>query len=143
MTTATAGYQGSSLAEILNCDLIFTINVRNKSEFYMHLAETHLKAYLFQQLRYVPGKPVLKCPEPDCEFKQDRNPTIRRMIRHYGLVHNKVREAIGSKIVGRYVPESEMLNETYPGQQQEDGGASLCSKYSKFSSKLPSVPSVP
>ena len=104
------------------CNSVF--KARNNSEFYRHLAETHFKSYLSQQLGYVPGKPVLKCPEPDCEFKHVQGkPNMTRMFRHYGVVHNKVREAIGSQIVGRYVPESEMLNETNPGQQQEDGGA--------------------
>ena len=102
------------------CNSVF--KARNNSEFYRHLVDTHFKSYLSQQLRYVPGKPVLKCPEPDCEYKLAR-PHMTRMFRHYGVVHNKVREAIGSKIVGRYVPESEMPNESNPGQQQEDGGA--------------------
>ena len=30
------------------------------------------------------------------------------MIRHYGVAHKKVKEAIGNEIVGKYIPESEM-----------------------------------
>jgi hypothetical protein len=38
----------------------------------------------------------------------NENKEMSPMIRHYGVAHKKVEEAIGNKIVGKYIPESEM-----------------------------------
>ena len=46
------------------------------------------------------GKPVLKCPEPDCDFKQDRRPTLSNKYaiwRHLGAVHFKLEEILESE----------------------------------------------
>merc|ERR1719402_1300287 len=40
------------------------------------------------------------------------------MIRHYGVAHKKVKEAIGNQKVGRYIPESEMA----PSRPKKNSG---------------------
>ena len=49
MTTATAGYQGSSLAEIVNCDLIFTTTTTSLCSKYSKFS-SKLPSVLFRTL---------------------------------------------------------------------------------------------
>ena len=78
------------------------VKARQPSDFYRHLAETHYKTYLAQYLPQ-PGNPPYRCPL--CPYE---NKEMSPMIRHYGVAHKKVKEAIGNEIVGKYIPESEM-----------------------------------
>ena len=96
-----------------------SVKARQPSDFYRHLAETHYKSYLTQFLP-PPGNPPYKCPL--CPYE---NKEMSPMIRHFGVAHKKVKEAIGTEIVGRYIPESEMSpsrpgkNQYNPPQQQQ------------------------
>ena len=92
------------------------VKARQPSDFYRHLAETHYKAYLAQFLP-APGNPPYRCPL--CPYE---NKEMSPMIRHYGVAHKKVKEAIGNEIVGRYIPESEMAP-CRPAKNQYSGPA--------------------
>ena len=78
------------------------VKARQPSDFYRHLAETHYKNYLAQYLP-APGNPPYRCPL--CPYE---NKEMSPMIRHYGVAHKKVKEAIGNEVVGKYIPEAEM-----------------------------------
>ena len=41
------------------------------------------------------------------------------MIRHYGVAHKKVKEAIGNEIVGKYIPEFERAL-CWPAKNQQN-----------------------
>merc|ERR1719232_2345446 len=77
------------------------VKARQPSDFYRHLAETHYKSYLTQFLP-PPGNPPYRCPL--CPYE---NKEMSPMIRHFGVAHKKVKEAIAAEqltIVGKYIP---------------------------------------
>merc|ERR1719319_884861 len=79
-----------------------TVKARQPSDFYRHLSESHYKSILAQGLPPV-GQPPYTCPL--CPYE---NKEMSPMIRHYGVAHKKVKEAIGNQKVGKYIPESEI-----------------------------------
>ena len=85
------------------CNLCETIKARQPSDFYRHLAESHYKSYLSRFLP-PPGQSPIRCPL--CPYE---NKEMSPMIRHFGVAHKKVKEAIGNQVVGKYVPESQMI----------------------------------
>jgi hypothetical protein len=85
------------------CKLCETVKARQPSDFYRHLAETHYKAHLARYLPPPGTASPYRCPL--CPYE---NKEMSPMIRHFGVAHKKVKEAIGNQVVGKYVPESQM-----------------------------------
>ena len=85
------------------CKLCETVKARQPSDFYRHLAETHYKAHLARYLPPPGAASPYRCPL--CPYE---NKEMSPMIRHFGVAHKKVKEAIGNQVVGKYVPESQM-----------------------------------
>ena len=83
------------------CNYCEAIKAKLPGDFYRHLAETHYKTYLARYLP-PPGTTPVKCPL--CPYE---NKEMSPMIRHFGVAHKKVKEAIGNQIVGKYVPETQ------------------------------------
>ena len=104
-----------------------SIKARQPSDFYRHLAETHYKSYLTQFLP-PPGNPPYKCPI--CPYE---NKEMSPMIRHFGVAHKKVKEAIGNEVVGRYIPESEMQS-SRQSKQMSNGSMMMQPGYENHSS---------
>lgn len=90
------------------CNLCETIKARQPSDFYRHLAESHYKSFLTRYLP-PPGPSPIRCPL--CPYE---NKEMGPMIRHYGVAHKKVKEAIGNQIVGKYVTDSEAARSGKP-----------------------------
>ena len=82
------------------CNYCEAIKAKLPSDFYRHLAETHFKSYLARYLP-PPGTSPVKCPI--CPYE---NKEMSPMIRHFGVAHKKVKEALGNQIVGKYMSES-------------------------------------
>ena len=55
------------------------------------------------------------------------------MIRHFGVAHKKVKEAIGNEVVGRYIPESEMQS-SRQSKQMSNGSMMMQPGYENHSS---------
>ena len=140
---ATASKKASSMMPILDdniqppapnttgpynilCDICNLVKGRYPCNFFQHLAATHYSASLRSNL--VPllpfYLPFYHCP--NCSFKHI---DIYRVIVHVGVVHKKIKQLLGSKVVGRYIPESEIAPgrpadicaEREPDQQQLAG----------------------
>ena len=92
------GVQGPFGIQCCYCD---AVKGRQPSEFFRHLAETHYKDYLMKFF----GPPIgptgsLRCPVQMCPYE---NKDIVQAVRHLGVTHKKIKDAIGVQIVGKYV----------------------------------------
>ena len=108
------------------CGICNLVKWKYPCKFFQHLAATHYSASLRSNL--VPllpfCLPFYHCP--NCSFKHI---DIYRVIVHVGVVHKKIKQLLGSKVVGRYIPESEIAPgrladiwaEREPDQQQLAG----------------------
>ena len=102
------------------CSICNLVKGRYPNHFFQHLAATHYKSNLAPLLSF--SNSFYHCP--NCSFKH-KNMYI--VITHLGVEHKKVKELLGSKVVGRYIPESEIAPGrpadicAYPDQPQQAG----------------------
>ena len=85
----------------IQCCYCDAVKGKQPSEFFRHLAETHYKDYLSKFFGPALG-PMgsLRCPVPMCSYE---NKDMAMCVRHLGVTHKKIKEAIGNQIVGKYV----------------------------------------